>query len=93
MKKISSVKANNDIVTNDPLKDAVWGNEYFGVDDCVVTEIVEATEEQLLKEKKDADIKAQLEELDRKTIRALREGDTVRIADIEDKAKKLRAKL
>lgn len=38
-------------------------------------------------------IVAQLEDLDRKTIRALREGDTVRLADLEDKAKKLRAKL
>ena len=39
--KISSVKAGKTFTTKDPLKDAAWGNQYYGVDDCVVSVVAD----------------------------------------------------
>ena len=44
---ISSVKAGTSMTTKDPLKDVVWGNTYYGVDDCVVTIVKEQTKEEI----------------------------------------------
>jgi uncharacterized protein (UPF0262 family) len=44
---ISSVKAKTSMTTKDPLKDAAWGNAYYGVDDCVVTIVKEQTKEEI----------------------------------------------
>ena len=50
---ISSVKAKTSMVTKDPLKDAAWGNVYYGVDDCIVTEVKDRTPEERAQEEAD----------------------------------------
>jgi len=43
--KITSASSNKSMTTKDPLKDASWGNKYYGVDDCVRIEVPEETQE------------------------------------------------
>jgi hypothetical protein len=68
---ISSVKAKTSMTTKDPLKDDKWGNEYYGVDDCVVTQVVEKTEEEIAQEEALARAKLQAREA---AIQALVDG-------------------
>jgi hypothetical protein len=81
--KISSVKANNSIVTKDPLKDVKWGNEYFCVDDCVRVDIQEPTQAdvdraELLNQKKLA-----VASLELKNLRKLYDGEDITAVNAE----------
>ncbi len=68
---ISSVKAKTSMTTKDPLKDVKWGNEYYGVDDCVVTLVIEQTKEEIEQEEARAKAVSQAREA---AIQALVDG-------------------
>ena len=72
--KISSVKANNSIVTKDALKDEKWGNEYFDVDDCVRVDIHEPTQADVDKSELLNKKKLEVSALELKNLRKLYDG-------------------
>lgn len=77
---ISSVKANKSLTTKDPLKDATWGNAYYGVDDCIVTEVVEPTQAELDLIERKSSLLAQIKELEGRIYYSQLDGETEWVA-------------
>jgi hypothetical protein len=91
--KITSEKANKTMVTKDQLKDAAWGNAYYGVDDCVVTEVVEQTQAELdLIERKSA-LLAEIQSLEQRIYYSQLDGATEFVASKMAQRATLKAEL
>lgn len=80
---IKSLKANRSMTTKDPLKDAAWGNTYYGTDDCVRIEVSEPTLEELDKIELICTKKAEATHLEIKNLRKLYDGEDITAVNAE----------
>jgi hypothetical protein len=71
---LKSVKSGKTFTTKDPLKDAAWGNAYYGVDDCVRIEVVEPTQAEIDKQELLAKKRCEISAIELKNLRKLYDG-------------------
>ena len=81
--KIVSTKANTSMTTKDPLKDVAWGNEYYGVDDCVRIEIPDPTQEELDKVERLSQKRCEITQLELKNLRKIYDGEDITAVNAE----------
>ena len=80
---ISSASSGKSMTTKDPLKDAAWGNEYYGVTDCVRVEVVEPTQADVDKAEALMMKKCEIRELELKNLRKLYDGEDMTAVNAE----------
>ena len=80
---IKSKKAKTSMATKDPLKDEKWGNEYYGVNDCVRVEILDPTQEELDKAEALMMKRAEISQLELKNLRKLYDGEDITAVNAE----------
>ena len=80
---IKSPSTNKSMTTKDPLKDEAWGNQYYGVTDCVRVEILDQTQEECERIEVINNKKSEVSALEIKNLRKLYDGEDMTAVNAE----------